>query len=262
MKILKQHLKALAWLALYFVLQMMSLIVILVGKILLDKDFLVKLNYDLLAGENYKLISEISTLLIPALILESILIIILFIGYIHLTKNKNIIQKIKSNIAIKYSLIAIIANLLISIIITFIPSSIYTSKLTESTDLALNGSIGLIILGTGFLVPILEEIIFRYGIGYNLSKINEKYALIIQAIIFGLMHGNLIQGIYATFLGLMFGYVDKKENNLLPSIIMHITINLSSVCATYLPINEFLFMILVIAILGISYKLTSTKKDS
>ncbi|RLF37076.1 MAG: CPBP family intramembrane metalloprotease [Thermoplasmata archaeon] len=75
-----------------------------------------------------------------------------------------------------------------------------------------------------------EEVFFR---GFLLRKIQEKLsglaAILITAILFGLAHlsyGTWYQVLMPTFIGLVFGYIVIKTNNLYSSITSHITLNL------------------------------------
>ncbi|GAB6169510.1 CPBP family intramembrane metalloprotease [Clostridium carnis] len=82
------------------------------------------------------------------------------------------------------------------------------------------------ILVVGIVAPFAEEFLFRGVIYKALSKnISIPYTIIIQGILFGIYHGNLIQGVYATFLGIVFGYVTYKTKSLVPAIIIHMVNN-------------------------------------
>ena len=49
----------------------------------------------------------------------------------------------------------------------------------------------------------------------------------LMSVLFGLYHGNIVQGIYACILGCLLGFVAYKANSLLASMILHFSINLS-----------------------------------
>ena len=88
-------------------------------------------------------------------------------------------------------------------------------------------------LATLLLAPIAEEIIFR-GITFKLArKLSPKFwvANCTQALMFGIAHGNLIQGVYAFCLGLLLGYIYRKYNSLWATILCHLTFNFAG---TYL----------------------------
>lgn len=74
--------------------------------------------------------------------------------------------------------------------------------------------------------PLTEEILFRGKVLTKLSEVfGEGLAIILQGLIFGLVHPFNLQRIYASVIGISFGCIRKKEGTLLASIIMHITIN-------------------------------------
>ncbi|MCL2529494.1 MAG: CPBP family intramembrane metalloprotease [Coriobacteriia bacterium] len=63
------------------------------------------------------------------------------------------------------------------------------------------------ILYVVLLGPIIEEIVFRGAILNRLAKHGFNFALVASALLFGLYHGILFQGISAFFMGLLLGYV-------------------------------------------------------
>lgn len=85
-------------------------------------------------------------------------------------------------------------------------------------------------LATVVLAPIVEEIMFR-GVTMRLAgKAGAGFlvANLIQAVAFGIYHFNLVQGIYATVLGLVLGYVAYKYDSIYPSILLHLVYNLAA----------------------------------
>lgn len=108
------------------------------------------------------------------------------------------------------------------------------------------------------LAPIGEELIFR-GLTFRILKkaVPWQAALIVQAVLFGVYHLNLVQGIYATVLGLCFGYLAYKYGSIIPGIFLHMVINSSSyVIGNLLPesLAESNIMMILVAIvsLGVS----------
>lgn len=102
-----------------------------------------------------------------------------------------------------------------------------TYRLNIST-LYINNPI-LVLLIISIIAPISEEILFR---GIILRRLQTKFSFyssnIIQSFLFGMYHMNLIQGIYSFLLSLLFGYLQFKYKTVLSSILLHITINISS----------------------------------
>lgn len=77
------------------------------------------------------------------------------------------------------------------------------------------------------IIPIFEEIIFRGAIFGTLRKqMPWIVALIIQAIIFSLMHGNLIQSIYTFPLGIILGLIFVYTGSMFGDILGHMIFNL------------------------------------
>ena len=75
--------------------------------------------------------------------------------------------------------------------------------------------------------PIVEELAFR-GVTMTWAKrLSSKFwvANVLQAFLFGFVHLNIVQGVYAFLLGLFLGYVANKYNSLWPSILGHLVFN-------------------------------------
>ena len=73
----------------------------------------------------------------------------------------------------------------------------------------------------------MEEIIFRGCIfGILKRNINITAALIIQALVFAIIHENIVQSSYVFFLGLILGFTFIYTGSLLGNIICHIIFNL------------------------------------
>ena len=117
----------------------------------------------------------------------------------------------------------------------------------------------LIFICAVVIAPIVEELIFRKLIIDRLSIYGDHIAILFSAVAFGLMHGNLYQFFYATFLGVLLGYVYTKTRNVKYTIYMHMIINfLGSIVA--LPVekamNEF-YRLYEIALSGEAFDILS-----
>ena len=79
------------------------------------------------------------------------------------------------------------------------------------------------------IIPaILEEFVYR-GVFYNeYRKINTKKAVLLSGLLFGLMHMNVNQFVYAFFMGVIFALIIEATDSILASMIVHFTINGSS----------------------------------
>ena len=83
----------------------------------------------------------------------------------------------------------------------------------------------LLFVLTVILAPVFEELIFRKLLLDRLSVYGNKFGIIVTAVAFGLIHGNLDQFFYATLGGLVLGYVAVKSGNWLYSVGIHMVMN-------------------------------------
>ena len=101
---------------------------------------------------------------------------------------------------------------------------------TESAEEQLYEALGMNMLPfyiyTIVGAPILEEFSFRKVLCGGLSKFGKAPAVIVSALLFGLMHRNSGQFFLAFFVGLVFGCVYLYSGKIIYSIILHGIINL------------------------------------
>ena len=77
-----------------------------------------------------------------------------------------------------------------------------------------------------FIAPIAEEFLFRKVLLDRVRVYGDKIAIILSGVIFGLVHGNLFQVIYATMLGMVLAYVYLKTNQIKYCVGLHMAVNL------------------------------------
>ncbi len=105
----------------------------------------------------------------------------------------------------------------------------------QVSELIFSGGFILSLISVGIIAPVFEEILFRGLIFGELRKITKvKLALVLQALLFGIYHFNVVQGVYAFLLGLVIGFVYYRSNSIIAPILMHISINSLSVILTQL----------------------------
>lgn len=76
------------------------------------------------------------------------------------------------------------------------------------------------------LAPVIEEFIFRKTLIDRLKPYGEVMAIVISAMMFGLLHGNFSQMFYACGIGLVFGTIYSRTGRLRYSVICHMVVNL------------------------------------
>ncbi len=84
----------------------------------------------------------------------------------------------------------------------------------------------MLILYVVILAPIVEELVFR-GLTYRYARNTFPFwiANVWQALLFGLLHFNLVQGIYAFVMGLFLGYIVHRGHGIRYSVCVHIIFN-------------------------------------
>lgn len=83
-------------------------------------------------------------------------------------------------------------------------------------------------LYTCILAPVTEELLFRGFLMKTLSKVSIRFGIVVSALLFGLMHGNVGQFLLGALLGIFLGKIDVRHNSLLPSILVHAAVNTMS----------------------------------
>ena len=130
----------------------------------------------------------------------------------------------------------------------------------------------LVLLYTCILAPITEELLFRGFLLKSLSVVSTRFGVIVTALLFGLMHGNVQQGILGVLVGLFLGKIVIRHNSLTPSIMVHIALNTSStlisVLLALLPENignvailPLEFVVLAMAVMGVAFWFGKERKE-
>ncbi len=197
----------------------------------------------------------INTAYIGTLIGEGLTVFILFIIFIFIPKNliKRCNFKEINSKKLPVIICLTIGLSLFSMLFVILGQNFFPSYQTvENTmNAAKNSYIEMLVVL--LIGPIFEEIIFRGAIFSILRKnIPLVPAIIIQAILFGLLHGNPLQGIYAFFLGIVLCLIYLYTGSILGNMLCHIIFNILG--SVILPIVFAIFPnILIMTILGIIF---------
>lgn len=106
----------------------------------------------------------------------------------------------------------------------------YSAGYAQVEETFYMGRIALEILALCVVIPIIEELLYRgivYGRIYDLF--GKKPAIILSAIIFGLVHMNLVQFVYAAVFGLLLAWFVEVTEDISGAVMAHMTANLTSV---------------------------------
>ena len=89
--------------------------------------------------------------------------------------------------------------------------SSYSASYQQTSDSLYSAPFGMQLLCLGVLVPISEELVFR---GMMFKRLREQsgfmHAAIFSSVVFALLHGNMVQMLYAFATGMMLSYVYEK----------------------------------------------------
>ncbi len=80
--------------------------------------------------------------------------------------------------------------------------------------------------------PFMEELMFRGMLLKRARVFGDRTAVVFTAVLFGLLHGNVSQCLYATAIGLILGYVAVKTNSIRYTVAIHMVVNSFSVVMT------------------------------
>lgn len=92
------------------------------------------------------------------------------------------------------------------------------------------GTFGVVVSFCRIIVfaALVEEIAFRGHIMQNLRKFGDGFAIFMAALLFALIHGNLVQAPFALIVGCALGYLSLKTGTLWTAVIIHALNNLIS----------------------------------
>jgi len=159
----------------------------------------------------------------------------------------------------------------ISKLVTLFPIDNILGSYEKTLEGYKNSGLVVRILTLCILVPIGEELVYR-GLFYKrLKKYYETtIAAYLSAILFGVAHMNLVQGIYGFILAMIIIYVYEKYNTIFAPIFLHIMINIMALISgefdIFSKINDVLiaklfFMLVEIAGIVLFVRIIRVKKQ-
>ncbi|PXY88850.1 hypothetical protein DKK68_01425 [Bifidobacterium asteroides] len=127
-----------------------------------------------------------------------------------------------------------------------------------------------IMLFYGILLgPFAEELVFRGVIMNGLRRFGRVFAIITSSLLFGFMHGSLVQGLFGFISGLVLGYL-AMEYGLVWSLLVHMLNNAfsSGLLAKYMPLAPevvriglglLMILVLLIGVVGLLFKIRTLR---
>lgn len=153
------------------------------------------------------------------------------------------------------------ANMLVGLLQSLLNYQEYQETMDQMTE---GKSLWFLILCMGIIAPLAEEIVFRWLIYLRLRDyMRMGAAAVISGLIFGIYHGNLVQAVYASMLGMLFAYFLDISGSLWSSVLLHMGANIWSLLSPDLYawiidknpgyVLALLFVLLAVLIFGYSY---------
>ncbi len=121
------------------------------------------------------------------------------------------------------------ADYLITVINTLFQSIGHSLESPEYSKPDSAFAVVVVILCNTIIPAICEEFSFRCCTLGLLKKYGKGFGVLAVSIMFGLFHGNLIQFIFATLVGLILGFVTVKTDSILPAVLIHAINNILGV---------------------------------
>jgi membrane protease YdiL (CAAX protease family) len=141
------------------------------------------------------------------------------------------------------SVSAITASLGLNVLLTITGFTGTSETFQDVSGRQFGVAIGVGIILYGIVSPLAEEIVFR-GLLYNRMR---KYfpvwiAIVMSGLFFGLYHGNLVQGIYGSCMGMLMAYLYEITGRFCVPLLFHALANTVVYLIAYLPkAQEILF---------------------
>lgn len=79
----------------------------------------------------------------------------------------------------------------------------------------------MVVISTAIIPPICEEFAMRCCSLQLLRKYGKGFAVFAVSIVFGLLHGNVIQFLFAFIIGLVLGFATVKTGSIVPAVLIH-----------------------------------------
>lgn len=235
-------LKCLAYLAVWFIIQLAVTFFAEIAIILANR------------GASLDKITELVNAKGVEITLLSNLVMILAFSIFYRIRKSNLTNAIRLNRMPSYfTFSAVLLGISLQIIVVLIVNIVATAfpdllKQFEDVNSSLsNHEMSFVmVLSVGIIAPIAEEMLFR---GLILNKLNQNMnkwiAIVISALIFGIAHGSVIGFIYTFPIGFIMGWLYIKFDSVLPSILFHMSFNITSLVLDEISYVAIVFSVII-----------------
>lgn len=129
--------------------------------------------------------------------------------------------------------ITLLISLALNNIISMTPLVKMSGGYAQANENFYGSTLMLELIGSAILSPIMEELVFRGIVFGNLRKITSTgTAIFLSAFLFGIVHFNIVQFIYAFLLGIVLALFMYKSGHMYAAMVGHIAANAFAVLRT------------------------------
>lgn len=183
-------------------------------------------------------------------------------------QNKFAFNKENGIIILLTIILGVSAALACNIGLSYVDFSSLSETYREVSEMQYSVSVPVGILVYGIITPIAEELVFRGIVFRRIERyFTTTIGIIISAFIFGIYHGNLVQGVYGFLLGILIAVCYAQFDHILIPVLFHGSANISIFVITRnypvqdmlnKPLNCLIFMIISMLTL---FQIRKIKKD-
>lgn len=126
--------------------------------------------------------------------------------------------------------IVLISTIIINLISAIFQESMGITFESGFEDMYTDGPLGAVVLIiTLAVIPaVVEEFCIRGVVLQPLRRYGDKFAIIMSAAVFSILHGNMVQIPYTLVAGIYFGYLCIATGSIWPSVVLHFINNMFS----------------------------------
>ena len=134
----------------------------------------------------------------------------------------------------------------------------YFPDYEEISGMIVTGPLIVQLISVGFVAPIVEELVFRGILITRMKWMPVWAAVLVQGFIFGLVHMNVFQGLYAFVAGILLGIVFIKFRSIIVVIAGHVAYNIVSILLSEIVSEEVIGIVVILSIVVLALCATFT----
>ncbi len=145
-----------------------------------------------------------------------------------MTDPVNVVEQNGINVIVLTVVLAVTASMGWNALLTLIGFTDSSQTYQEVADRQYGVAFAVGLVLYGLISPLAEEIVFR-GVIYNRLRrlYNPMIGIVASGVLFGVFHGNPVQGVYGACLGMLMAYLYEKSGKFGTSFLFHAVANLT-----------------------------------